>query len=776
MTTFLPYRAQVYCNLGHLISGNFADTYLQQAGLIFCRGSIELAGLYQPAIGAPVEFAYTRSPGSSGTAARLPRKLLVLASFADPLRNVTSVQIGCRLSLMRNKRDTVKRIKPADSYKDETGDDLPPGTTDYVSPPISANYIAARCLVETGITATGLLPLSNQYTIDEFDFTNGYVDILGTLLQSEMIVGRMNDDDKLETFSLLNVASTAGPVINDTNCFTLSPNGPGELPAEQVVTVYDPVPFKNAKIVIPLLDPVTGEPVSGEEVIDPGDPGGPLDPGVEGGTGGNGEFQGKLDTKGGWSRSVTYGAPVTYRIEYTAGGSRGTYVGEYTPVQSTVSTFSEGLLVKSVTSTVRPYAAVAGKYASQALSNGLPVPLDKVAATTETVNNYETGGRLLSSIVTSYISLAEFAGRLDLTYAFSNSDFVKISADGSVIAERTVTTYQYNDLSVKRSTSRYVNWALSQSGQQAVSAGRESFTTSGEVAEFVNSVIGAPAYEGTETTISDAGPQEQRLPNPAQLTRQVYGEEPEGEEDASDTVTTDFQLGAVESQTAIEFRLPLTPTSYFEEVDNGEWEAVNEKRKAASLAYEYGKVQNRLLLGNVKGASMQIPVELMPVKPFDPVYLQIGGLTGQYRANGMSYTFNRDGIVGQIDALFWEATGQTGTPGPLWFPVPPAVTVLPAAPTPTVNGSPAAGNSAALPSGWDPAAPDLVALFGALPVGAAPVYPVELDAPTGLVPFNEAVNVDAVSRSVFEVQEFPYSLAPQEEDVDLVSRSVFEVR
>ena len=775
MTTYLPYRAQVYCNLGHLISGNFADTYLQQAGLIFCRGSVELAGLYQPDIGSPVEFAYTRTAGTSGTAARLPRKLLVLASFANPLRNVTSVQIGCRLSLMRNKRDTVKVVKPSDSYKDATATDLPPGTTNYVSPPISANYIAAQCLVATGITATGLLPLSNQYTVDEFDFSNGYVDILGQLLESEMIVGRMNDNDRLETFSLLNAPASLGPVINETNCFTLSPNGPGELPAEQVITVYDPVPLRVAKIVIPALDPVTGEPVSGEEVIDPGDPGGPLAPNAPDPTPPTpAVFSGQLGNKGGWTRSVTTGAPVKFRIEYTTGGGRGTFEGEYSPVQSTVSTFSDTLLSKSVTTTTRPYVAVAGKYASQALSNGRSVPTVTVESTTETNNSYDKKGQLRQSVVTNFISLAEFAGRLDLTYVFSSSDFATFPASGKVIADQTVTTYQYSSTFVKREVSRYVNWALGQNGQQAVNAGRDSFITSGDVAEFVNSVTGAPAYEGTEVTVSDAGPQAQKLPGAAQLTREVYGEDPEaGGDEEEPTTESNFELGAVESQTSITFKLPLTWNDYFEEVNPGEWETVNDKRKAESLAYEYGKIQNRLLLGNVKGASMQIPVELMPAKPFDPIYLQIGGLTGQYRANGMAYTFNRNGIVGQIDALFWQATGQTGTPGPLWFPVPPAVTVLPAAPAVTVNGSPAPANSGSLPGGWNPAAPDLGALFGGLPTGVAPVYPTVLDAPAGLNPFTEIVPLLAITRSVLSVVSVPYSLVPQSATADMVTHSPF---
>ena len=37
--------ARCYCSLGPMISANLADTYLQAAGLVKCRGSVELVGL-----------------------------------------------------------------------------------------------------------------------------------------------------------------------------------------------------------------------------------------------------------------------------------------------------------------------------------------------------------------------------------------------------------------------------------------------------------------------------------------------------------------------------------------------------------------------------------------------------------------------------------------------------------------------------------------------------------------------------------------------------------
>jgi len=750
MTTYLPYRAKVYCNLGHLIDGQFADTYLQQSGLIFCRGTIQLAGLYQPDIGAPVEFAYTRSAGSTGTAARLPRKLLVLSSFANPLTNVTTVRIGCRLSLLQNKRDLLKVITPADSYKAEspTSSDLPEGTLDYVSPPISASYAASRCLQELGIVSVGPLPLNNKYTVDEIDFTTGYVNVLEELLRSEMIVGFMNDDDALETFSLLNVPDNLGPVINETNCFTLSPNGPGELPAEQVTTVYAPLSLK----------PKTVDTVNDED---------------------------QLAT----DKSVTYGFPVLFFIpwEKPDGGSSGVVVVEYVPViESKTKYDGERRPVSTVTTTTKPYSAANPSYVSQLLSQRLGaagvvvitsynIPVE---AKSETTTTYDKEGRVKTETNTDTLSPMEFAGSLGLNY-LDEDGFISWAPPlkGSFIVQQTITEYSYTPTSVKREVKRYQNWCVTQSGQYLISS---KYNTSQASNAFFNS-LGAPLiFTGTETTIRETEPPISKLPGPAELTRQVYGKTAQDKgqatnekQDASSNVKTNFEIAIAETQSSTEFRMPFTPNSFFRPVGNGEWESIDESRRAQRIAFEYGKIQNRLLLGNVKGSSMQIPVELMPVKPFDPIYLQFGGLTGQYRANGMSWTFDQNGIVGQVDALFWLAIGQDASPGPVWFPVAPGVTVLPTTPGPTVNTTPAPANSASVPAGWNPAAPDLGALFGALPTGVAPVFPTTLDVAVGLEPFNETVEVEAMGRAVFEIEDLPYSLTPQEADMDLVGASVF---
>ncbi len=734
MTTYLPYRAMVFCSLGHLIDGQFADSYLQQAGLIFCRGSIRLAGIYRPDVGTVVDFAYTRD---NVTIARIPRRLRVLSSFADPFTQITTVQLGCKLTLLQNNR------QPDSATPEESDPVLNPGVgmnvdvKDFVAPPVGALVAAQKCLTKLGITSVNPLPLLNRYTVDNVDLSEGYVSVLGKLLESELYVGWLNEAEELEVRSIDGPDNALGPVINETNVFTLSPIGLGELPAETVNVTFAPLGLRSVTI-------------------------------NESGAGSSD----RLGDLAGWSRSITNGFPVIYRIEYTAGGSPASLVGTYTPVQDTSAVFRSGLMVQSTSTSTKPYAAAAAKYASQALSNGIGVSTSPVANSSITLNRYNQEGNVVENTVIETVSLPEFAGKLDLTFVFSPSDYVEIPDSGQVVTQKTITTYNYNGNAVRRQVARYVNWALTQNGQQAINESRAAFTNSGLVAEFINSLLGEPAYEGTEVTITNSGPQVQSLPTAAELAEQAYGKNGGRE---TQIATSSFSFGAVNAQRVATFQLPFTSDDYFNNLVLGQWVTVDQSARARSLAINYGRIQNRLRLGNTQGVSLQIPIELLPTKPFDAIYLQADGLTGQYRANGMSWTFDQNGIVGQVDALFWLAIGQTGTPGPVWFPMPPAVSVLPATPGPTVNTTPAPANSDTVPGGWDPSDPDLDGLFAGLPSGVPPVFPSELEVDSGLEPFSEAVEVEAISRSVFEVEEFPYSLEPQEDDMDLVGQEVFEV-
>jgi hypothetical protein len=142
----------------------------------------------------------------------------------------------------------------------------------------------------------------------------------------------------------------------------------------------------------------------------------------------------------------------------------------------------------------------------------------------------------------------------------------------------------------------------------------------------------------------------------------------------------ELALGSATAQRRIEFSMPYAPDDIFSGPSGGPFTAA--PSDAPAKANRYGRVQNRLLLGNRSGVNLQVAPERMPVAPFEPIYLQANGLTALYRVNGSQWAFDSSGIVCSTDALFWGAVGGTGT---FWFPVAPGITTLPTTP-PIVDG------------------------------------------------------------------------------------------
>ena len=73
---------------------------------------------------------------------------------------------------------------------------------------------------------------------------------------------------------------------------------------------------------------------------------------------------------------------------------------------------------------------------------------------------------------------------------------------------------------------------------------------------------------------------------------------------------------------------------------------------AEQKALNYGRTQNALLLGNRNGISIQISANLMPPRPFSSIVIRDSNVSGVYRTNGTSYTFDSNGIIASTDALF----------------------------------------------------------------------------------------------------------------------------
>lgn len=116
----------------------------------------------------------------------------------------------------------------------------------------------------------------------------------------------------------------------------------------------------------------------------------------------------------------------------------------------------------------------------------------------------------------------------------------------------------------------------------------------------------------------------------------------------------------------------------------------------------------------------------------------------------------------------------SGQQAAIWFPVPPGVTSLPAAPAITTNPTPQPPNAVAVPANFDPG--NLQKLFGTiLPYGVAAVWPKQLTATYVVAPFNEEIPVDAATTTSLTVGAFPYALVVPGSAVTAVTTTKLEV-
>jgi hypothetical protein len=630
-------RATVTCSLGTLISGSISDDYLQGSGLVKTRGTCEISGLITPAIGTAVTFSYTKG----GVTRSLPRALRVLSSFADPFRRTTKVELGCKLTYLSDLQEPVVWT----AFDDDENNDYDPADQLIVTLPIHANSVMAKCLTELGITAS-TTPLTNKFSVAEFDFGAGYVQVLSDLLVSESYFGYLDTSEVLQIVSL-DQDGGSGPVYTAADIVDLGPIGTGQLPGEAVTVSYSTLKLKN--------------PDSSNDFNDP------------------------------WVYTITRGAEQSIRvagslysyipetiteIEYESGGER--RITKQTVTKTTIAAEAGGSYLETIFNELGYFPIHPSTEITETEVTTYEYAVEAIKVNLPNGSWYYTSGDVNRTTTLVQDSQLRVLASFNLPWAPDGTAYAATA--NTIVSRKKVVTEEVVSGYTRTITDNFAIFGYTQEGQQLIAVAGQAIETGAGLTSYVSTLLstGALLLDSTNATVNYGDSRlNNRLPPVADINNaaNAKGGDPNNGWRTDSVADLELALGSATAQRRIEFSMPYAPDDIFSGPSGGPFTAT--PSDAPAKANRYGRVQNRLLLGNRSGVNLQLAPERLPVAPFSPLYLQADGLTALYRANGNQWAFDSNGIVCSTDALFWAAVGGTGT---FWFPVAPGITTLPAEP------------------------------------------------------------------------------------------------
>ena len=657
----LDSRHWAWCSLGPLAEerSTIADSHVQGSGICKTTGTLNLRGIYRPAAGSEVSLAY--SDGQRWIA-RLPRRLRVLSSFADPLRGITTVYVGCSLAYFEDRKPAVENVT-----SEQANPDLSDLERRIATQSITAAFVVGQILATLGLTAAGSIPFTTSRVVDEWDLSAGYVEELGRIAQSEGCFAWINEAGQVEFISK-DEGIGVGPLVTQTEIIDLSPQTTGDLPAESVYARY-----QRLQLVAP-----------------------------------DANADADAISQRNWERDFTVGGTVQILHTYTnAGGNEITQRYNYVDCKESVTTYDN-------------YDRVASRrdWEQGLLGN-------TVGYTTPVYSDYDRNTVLKEEFYqTSPIG--------DLATACGKEGPISELRMGEQVTLRRTIVYDKDPVSgiTKTQTFQYVPYINTPFGSDAISKLRERQS---ETFETILAAAGRLVPYGGRTQIrTEREFGLQRRPGQQERNRMADAKAPTVEQQAEIT----WAIGSPAAQTTLELSPPYVSDDRIVKI-GGVYSVV--ASDAPQRAINYARIENRMLLANRAGFGVQIlPIDT-PAKPFGLLYARFNGATAATRMNGTTWTIGADGVVVTSDLLFWGAID--GTLNTAWFPLPPGISSLPATAAVTTNANPLPPNATSIPSGFNPLAPDLVALFASLPTGQAPTPRATINPSVLVMPWNETISL-----------------------------------
>ena len=236
MDPAIDLRGRMACSLGVMLSGGTSRDHVLDTWLLRHQGDIELRGSIAAPRGTRVELGYVWHGGLT----RFPVRHYVLSASSTPYGRTTRVRIGCRLTLLGNRKSLVPfraRDYPPTWYQ-ELSDSERLATT----PPVNAQRLLDWCVAGLGLTlAPGTEPLVGNMMRAEVS-GDSYCKILEDLLHSHSCVGYLDPADRL-VVKRISLTPRQGPVYDERTVVDIAPAGNSEGTVEKVSVRYRAIEF-----------------------------------------------------------------------------------------------------------------------------------------------------------------------------------------------------------------------------------------------------------------------------------------------------------------------------------------------------------------------------------------------------------------------------------------------------------------------------------------------------------------------------------------------------
>jgi hypothetical protein len=666
-------RAKVYCRIGDqvcpLINASVSDDYIQGTGLLKTKGSCELQGMYAFQPNDRVRLSYRKDD----VLRQVPRHLVVISSFADPLRKTTKVEFGCKLTVTENYREPLVWRPTIDPDEDE----FDPEDSKIVTIPIRASQVAVYAASKLGTFLSGAA-LTNKFSISEFDFSPGYFQVLSDLLISENQFGYMSPDGssiKVQPINIRNFNSTKTiRVVDENKIIDLGPIGVGPAPPATFAVSFSSLRLKapdNEEVVCRLAteDPATilrwGEDYTSSSTTSRAT----YDYKV------NGQDPLLFKTYN-WEQSAQEATEYTTYGVYESGKYEKVAIGEVIDRTNETKSLIDGYLKEYRNLVTRRTvlqktgsAAIGGSYARDLLSNGFSFGNFDVYRRTVETFTYDDRGKEILRVADTYGSLLFLYGTAGINTVYTNPDGSKSAigigqATGGL--ERIEVETVYTDNIVKRITKRYGPWAETISGQQAIARAREDVTTAQQAEIMLNRLFGGLYLIDVtiDTTIEgERGAQE--VPSDADIIKSQYAEGSGDPDNGYSTPSVSDFVTSSGGSTGVSFSsfsLPYAPDDTFTRrivsTDPLRYCYYTSKADPESAAAAFGRCQASLQYGMRYGINIQTVPHFIPNTPLTFFGVKINNVVGVYATNGLNWTMDAEGVVISTDALYSGAGGK----------------------------------------------------------------------------------------------------------------------